>query len=61
MARKINMKNRKIQTIQEVFDLFVTSRTADGVSETTLKTYKNHFHNISLFLDVQQPLAPLLL
>lgn len=59
MARKINMKNRKIQTIQEVFDLFVTSRTADGVSETTLKTYKNHFHNISLHLDVTQPLNDL--
>ena len=38
MAQKIKMKNSENQTIQEVFELFVTSRTADGVSETTLKT-----------------------
>ena len=59
MARKINMKNRRIQTIQEVFNLFVTSRTADGVSETTLKTYHNHFHTISLHMDVQMPIVDL--
>ena len=59
MAGKINLKNRKIQTIEEVFDLFVTSRTADGVSETTLRTYHNHFHNISRHLDVTQPLSDL--
>ena len=59
MASKIKLKNRKIQTIEEVFALFVISRTADGVSETTLKTYHNHFHTISLYLDVQQPLTDL--
>ena len=53
------MKNRKNQTIQEVFDLFVTSRTADGVSETTLRTYHNHFHTISLHLDIQLPITDL--
>ena len=52
-------EKQEIQTIQDVFDLFVTSGTADGVSETTLKTYKNHFHNISLHLDVTQPLSDL--
>ena len=35
MAQKIKLKNRKIQTIEVVFALFVISRTADGVSETT--------------------------
>ena len=59
MASKIKLKNRKSQTIEEVFALFVISRTADGVSETTLKTYHNHFHTISLYLDVQQPLTDL--
>ena len=59
MASKIKLKNRKNQTIEEVFALFVISRTADGVSETTLKTYHNHFHTISLYLDVQQPLTDL--
>ena len=59
MASKIKLKNRKNQTIEEVFALFVIPRTADGVSETTLKTYHNHFHTISLYLDVQQPLTDL--
>ena len=59
MARKISMKNRKIQTIEDIFSQFVTSRTADGVSETTLKTYHNHFRNISRHLDVQLPIADL--
>ena len=59
MAQKIKMKNRKIQTIEEVFSQFVTSRTADGVSETTLKTYHNHFRNISRHLDVQAPITSL--
>lgn len=53
------MKNRRIQTIEEIFALFVTSRTADGVSETTLRTYHNHFHNLSRHLDVTQPLSDL--
>lgn len=57
MVQKIKMKNRKNQTIQEVFERFVTSRTADGVSETTLRTYHNHFHTISLHMDVQIPIG----
>ena len=59
MASKIKLKNRKSQTIEEVFALFVISRTVNGVSETTLKTYHNHFHTISLYLDVQTPLTDL--
>lgn len=59
MARKIKMKNSENQTIQEVFERFVTSRTADGVSDTTLKTYHHHFHTISLHMDVQMPIMDL--
>ena len=46
MASKIKLKNRKSQTIEEVFALFVISRTADGVSETTLKTILKEFYQL---------------
>lgn len=59
MARKIKMQSSKNQTIEEIFSQFVISRTADGVSDTTIQNYNNHFHSLSRHLDVKMPLGDL--
>lgn len=59
MAKKITMYSTKSQTISAVFDEFVRSRTADGVSAVTIKTYRAHFHSMSLHMDMERPLEVL--
>ena len=44
--------NASTMTLAEVFPRFLTSKTAQGVSEKTLKTYRWHFHCIGKHLDL---------
>lgn len=44
--------NTSTITLAEVFPRFLTSKTAQGVSEKTLKTYHWHFHSIGKHLDL---------
>lgn len=59
MARKITMNGQSRKSVAEVFDDFVISQTAQGLSEITLSTYRQHIHSISNHLDIQKPLEAL--
>lgn len=53
------MNTSSNKTVAEVFDDFVTSQTAKGLSENTLINYRNHFHCISKHFDIQQTIDTL--
>ena len=59
MARKITMNGHFRKSVAEVFDDFVISQTAQGLSKVTLSTYRHHIHSISNHLDIQKPLESL--
>ena len=59
MARKITLNGQFHKPIEEVFDDFVVSQTAQGLSEITLATYHHHLRSISNHLDIQKPLEAL--
>lgn len=59
MARKITMNEHSDKLVAEVFNNFVISQTAQGLSEITLKNYRHHLHSISRHLDIQQPMEAL--
>ena len=42
MARKITMNGHFRKSVAEVFEEFVMSKTAQGVSEITIATYRQH-------------------
>ena len=51
MARKRIVKSSSSSTIEEVIPRFITAKTAAGVSDSTIKTYRSHFFCISKHLD----------
>ena len=59
MARKITMGGQSRKSVAEVFDDFVVSQTAQGLSDITIATYRHHIHSISNHLDIQKPLEDL--
>jgi integrase/recombinase XerD len=59
MARKIKLNGQFSKTLAEVFDDFVLSQTAKGLSDITLSTYRHHLHSISNHLDIQKPMDTL--
>lgn len=59
MARKITMGGQSRKSVAEVFDDFVVSQTAQGLSDITIATYRHHIHSISNHLDIQKPLEAL--
>lgn len=54
---RIKMKKRREPTIAEAAEQFVIYKTARGVKEVTARNYRNHFHSMSKYLDMEQPLA----
>lgn len=46
------IKNRKNQTLSEVFPRFVASQTAKGVSDKTIQTYYSHLQCIGKHIDL---------
>ena len=46
-------------TFEEAFNIFLTDSAARGLAEKTLKTYRTHFHGLSLYFDVSTPLCKL--
>ena len=56
---RIKMQKRKEITIREAAEQFVIYKTARGVKEVTARNYKLHFHSMSKFLDMDQPLSVL--
>ena len=59
MARKIKLNGHFSKPLAEVFDDFVVSQNAQGLSPITLTTYRHHLHSISNHLDIQKPLEAL--
>ena len=47
------------QTVEEVYQHFILAKTAEGVSDVTIRNYHQHLHNISKYLDIEQPMAAL--
>ena len=60
MARKIKMNGSSNKRIEEIFEDFVVSQTAQGLSEVTLANYRHHLHSISLHLDICKPMDTLI-
>lgn len=59
MARKITMNASSYKSVAEVFDDFVISQTAQGLSPITITNYRHHFHSISRHLDTSQSMDAL--
>ena len=59
MGRKITMNGHIGQSVAEVYQDFILAKTAEGVSDITIRNYHQHLHNISKYLDIEQPIAAL--
>lgn len=59
MARKITMGVQSRKSVAEVFDDFVVSKMAQGLSDITIATYRQHIRSISNHLDIQKPMEAL--
>ena len=55
MAR-ISMRNVQKSTVEEYFNLYLSSAAAKGVKDKTLETYKNHFRSISKRMNTTVPM-----
>ena len=44
--------NSPTLTMEEAFENFLFAKSAQGVTEKTIKSYKSHFHCISKHLDI---------
>ena len=55
MAR-ISMRNVQKSTVEEYFNLYLSSAAAKGVKDKTLETYKHHFRSIAKRLNVTVPM-----
>ena len=42
------------QSVAEVYQDFILAKTAEGVSDITIRNYHQHLHNISKYLDIEQ-------
>ena len=47
------------QSVAETYQNFIFAKTAEGVSDITIRNYHQHLHNISKYLDVEKPMASL--
>ena len=54
---KIQMK--KSETIAEVFDNFILTRKAKGLSDKTVSSYKSHFKSLRNYLNIELPIDDL--
>ena len=53
------MNTRKGKAVSEVRGEFITSQTAKGVSEITLRSYRQALPNITRFFDAETPMVEL--
>ena len=57
MARKLSMQTQETTSIKERYQQFLSAGAARGLSDKTLKTYREHLQCISKHLDITTPLA----
>ena len=55
MAKKITMSKHSGKTFEKVYAAVITTKTAKGVSDATIRNYHQNLHNISLHLDISTP------
>ena len=53
------MNTRKEKKFSEVWKEFITSQTAKGISDATIRKYHQVLHNISFYFDIEMPLDSL--
>ena len=59
MSRKQLFRQPNNQTVAEIFERFVASQTAKGVSDKTIRNYHSHLHSLQKHLDFSAQLATL--
>ena len=59
MSRKQLFRQLNNQTVAEIFERFVASQTAKGVSDKTIQNYHSHLHSLQKHLDFSASLATL--
>lgn len=59
MGRKIRMNEHNGQSVAEVYQDFILAKTAEGVSDVTIRNYHQHMHNISKYLDIEMSMRSL--
>lgn len=52
MAKKITMNKHSGKTFEEVYAAFITSKTAKGVSDVTIRNYHQNLHNEHCLVDL---------
>ena len=57
MSKKITIRGHSTQTYAEVFQSFISAKTAQGVADITIRNYYNNLHVISKYLDTSRPLG----
>ena len=55
MRSKIVFREQSEKTFSEVFENFVISQTARGISDITIRNYRQHLHSISKHFDIDAP------
>ena len=53
--KKIEMPKRESKNFLEVFEMFVISQAAKGVSDITIRNYRYHMKNMSNYFDAEKP------
>lgn len=56
MTIRTKIRKNCEETFEEIYGRYVLAQTAKGVSEITLRNYKERLHNISKHFDIQKPL-----
>ena len=57
MQKKIAEIYENENFFDEIFELFVVSKTANGVSDSTLRNYHYHRKAVSKYLDTNRPIS----
>ncbi len=47
--------NSSEQSFREVYESYISAKTARGVSEITIRNYRQHLHSISKYIDLDMP------
>lgn len=53
------MTQTKQETFSQIYENFIHSKTALGVSDITIRNYRNNLHSISKHLNIEMPFAEL--
>ena len=59
MRSKIVFRGQSEKLFNEVFEDFIISQTARGISDITIRNYRQHLHSISKHLDISTPFEDL--